>query len=44
MLTMGVTKVELGVQHLDDRILDYNRRGHGVAESVEANCLLRDAG
>ncbi|MFY9195334.1 MAG: tRNA uridine(34) 5-carboxymethylaminomethyl modification radical SAM/GNAT enzyme Elp3 [Methanoculleus sp.] len=44
MLGMGVTKVELGVQHLDDRILDYNRRGHGVAESVEANCLLRDAG
>lgn len=44
MLKMGVTKVELGVQHLDDRILDYNRRGHGVTESVEANCLLRDAG
>jgi len=44
MLRMGVTKVELGVQHLDDRILEYNRRGHAVADSVEANCLLRDAG
>ena len=44
MLAMGVTKVELGVQHLDDRILDYNRRGHAVADSVTANCLLRDAG
>ncbi len=44
MLTMGVTKVELGVQQVDDRILDYNRRGHTVADSVAANCLLRDAG
>jgi elongator complex protein 3 len=44
MLDMGVTKVELGVQHVDDRILGYNRRGHTVRESVTANCLLRDAG
>jgi elongator complex protein 3 len=44
MLSMGVTKVELGVQHVDDRILDYNRRGHSVADSVMANGLLRDAG
>jgi elongator complex protein 3 len=44
MLSMGVTKVELGVQHLDDRILDYNRRGHAVEDSAAANCLLRDAG
>ncbi len=44
MLAMGVTKVEIGVQQLDDRILDYNRRGHSVADSVTANCLLRDAG
>ncbi len=44
MLAMGVTKVELGVQHVDDRILDYNRRGHSVADSAAANCLLRDAG
>nr|WP_317137422.1 tRNA uridine(34) 5-carboxymethylaminomethyl modification radical SAM/GNAT enzyme Elp3 [Methanoplanus sp. FWC-SCC4] len=44
MLSLGVTKVELGVQQIEDRILDYNRRGHLVADSVEANCLLRDAG
>jgi elongator complex protein 3 len=44
MLSMGVTKVELGVQHLDDRILDFNRRGHSVSQTVTANCLLRDAG
>lgn len=44
MLEMGVTKVELGVQHLKNAILEYNRRGHTVRESAEANCMLRDAG
>jgi elongator complex protein 3 len=44
MLDLGVTKVELGVQQVDDRLLQFNRRGHGVAETVEANALLRDAG
>ncbi len=44
MLRLGVTKVELGVQHLDDTILSYNRRGCTVADTVEANTLLRDAG
>jgi elongator complex protein 3 len=44
MLEMGVTKVELGVQHTDDAIIAYNRRGHTVADSIEANRLLRDSG
>jgi elongator complex protein 3 len=44
MLHLGVTKVELGVQHVDDTILSYNRRGCSVADTVEANTLLRDAG
>ena len=44
MLEYGVTKVELGVQHVDDAILWYNRRGCTVADTVEANTLLRDAG
>ena len=44
MLLLGVTKVELGVQHTDDRILQVNRRGCTVADTVEANRLLRDAG
>ena len=44
MLEYGVTKVELGVQHVDDGILRYNRRGCTVADTVEANTLLRDAG
>ena len=44
MLNLGVTKVELGVQQLKNAILDYNRRGHGVEATAEANRLLRDAG
>ncbi|NMB78168.1 MAG: tRNA uridine(34) 5-carboxymethylaminomethyl modification radical SAM/GNAT enzyme Elp3 [Methanomicrobiales archaeon] len=44
MLEYGVTKVELGVQHVDDAILSFNRRGCTVADTVEANTLLRDAG
>jgi elongator complex protein 3 len=39
-----VTKVELGVQHTDDAVLAFNRRGCTVADTVEANTLLRDAG
>jgi elongator complex protein 3 len=44
MLDLGVTKVELGVQHLDDEILTLNLRGCTVADTVKANTLLRDAG
>ncbi|RPJ51221.1 MAG: tRNA uridine(34) 5-carboxymethylaminomethyl modification radical SAM/GNAT enzyme Elp3 [Methanobacteriota archaeon] len=44
MLALGVTKVELGVQQIDDAILAYNRRGCTVADTVEANRLLRDSG
>ena len=44
MLALGVTKVELGVQHVDDAILTYNRRGCTVEDTVAANTLLRDAG
>jgi elongator complex protein 3 len=44
MLSLGVTKVEIGVQHLDDKILAFNRRGCTTADTVRANQLLRDAG
>ncbi|MDI9633665.1 MAG: tRNA uridine(34) 5-carboxymethylaminomethyl modification radical SAM/GNAT enzyme Elp3 [Methanolinea sp.] len=44
MLSLGVTKVELGVQHLDDAVLARNRRGCTVADTAEATRLLRDAG
>jgi elongator complex protein 3 len=41
---LGVTKVQLGAQSLDDRILDLNRRGHSVADTRRAVRLLRAAG
>ncbi len=44
MLELGVTKVELGVQHLSNRVLELIRRGHTVEETVRANTELRDAG
>ena len=44
MLDLGVTKVELGAQHLSDEVLAFIRRGHTVAETVRANTELRDAG
>ena len=40
----GVTKVQLGVQSLDDRILSLNRRGHTVDDARRAFGLLRLAG
>ncbi len=41
---LGVTKVQMGAQSLDDRILDLNQRGHSVAETRAATALLRAAG
>jgi elongator complex protein 3 len=41
---LGVTKVQMGVQSLDDRILELNKRGHTVAETQQAVDLLRAAG
>jgi elongator complex protein 3 len=41
---LGVTKVQLGVQSLDDRILTLNQRGHDVAAVRRAVGLLRGAG
>jgi elongator complex protein 3 len=44
MLEFGTTRVELGVQTLDDEIYELVRRGHGVEEVVTASALLRDNG
>jgi elongator complex protein 3 len=44
MRTLGVTKVQVGVQSLDDRILELNGRGHTVADTRRAFRLLRAAG
>lgn len=41
---LGVTKVQLGAQSLDDRLLALNRRGHDVAATRRAVALLRAAG
>jgi len=41
MRRLGVTKVQLGVQSLDDRILALNQRGHDVAAVRHAVGLLR---
>jgi len=41
---LGVTKVQLGVQSLDDRILELNGRGHTVETVRRAVGLLRSVG
>jgi elongator complex protein 3 len=42
MLEFGTTRVELGVQTLDDEIYRLVRRGHTVADVVTATRLLRE--
>jgi elongator complex protein 3 len=41
---LGATKIQLGVQTLDDAVLTANRRGHDVAATRRAFRLLRAAG
>jgi elongator complex protein 3 len=41
---LGATKVQLGVQSLDDEILALNKRGHTVADAQRAMRLLRLGG
>ncbi len=43
MLDFGVTRVELGVQTLSDEIYTKIKRGHKIADVIEANQLLRDS-
>ena len=43
MLGFGVTRVELGVQTLSDELYERIKRGHTIADVVEANQLLRDS-
>ncbi len=44
MLSMGVTRIELGVQNPDDEIYRLNGRTHTVADVVEATQIAKDAG
>ena len=44
MLNLGCTRVELGVQNLNEKILNLVNRGHKSDEVVEATRLLKDSG
>ena len=40
---LGITRVQLGVQHLDDKILKLVRRGHTAEQTARATKLLKQA-
>lgn len=44
MRDLGCTRVELGVQAIDDKILQKNKRGHGVKAIADATALLKNYG
>lgn len=44
MRELGCTRVEVGVQAIDDKILKLNKRGHDVKEIARATSLLRQFG
>ncbi|MBI3384971.1 tRNA uridine(34) 5-carboxymethylaminomethyl modification radical SAM/GNAT enzyme Elp3 [Candidatus Gottesmanbacteria bacterium] len=41
---LGVTRVELGVQSLEDKVLTLVKRGHGMKEVIMATKELKEAG
>lgn len=44
MREMGATRIEMGVQHTDDKINDLTKRGHRIDSSYAAAKLLRNYG
>lgn len=44
MLSYGATRIELGLQALDDEVLRRTHRGHTLADSARSMQLSRDAG
>lgn len=44
MRKLGATRVELGIQTIDDNILCLNRRGHNAEQAIKAIEILRDFG
>ena len=44
MLELGATRVELGVQIIDDKVLYEINRGHNVKDIIDATRILKDAG
>lgn len=43
LLEFGTTRIELGVQSLDDRIMALSKRGHSVNDVVEATRRCKDS-
>jgi elongator complex protein 3 len=41
---LGATKIQIGIQSMDDRVLRLNKRGHKVAKAESAITLLRRFG
>ncbi len=41
---LGVTKIQVGVQSMDDTILALNKRGHTVKQTLQAAALMRAGG
>lgn len=41
---LGVTRIELGVQSLQEKVLTLNKRGHGLDEVIRATKDLKNAG
>lgn len=44
MKKLGATKVEIGVQSIDEKILKLNKRGHSVRQTIKATRILKDSG
>ena len=44
MRELGVTKVQVGIQSLDNQILDLNQRGHTIEEARRGISMLRAGG
>ena len=44
MLSYGITRLEIGVQSLRDRVLERSNRGHTAEDAVAAFQVARDAG
>lgn len=41
---LGTTRVQIGVQHTDNKILDLINRDHDIEESIKATKMLKEAG
>jgi elongator complex protein 3 len=44
MLSYGITRLEVGVQSLNDEVLSESNRGHSVDDSIRSLQVARDAG